>query len=246
MLERPAQAELQSAIRKLEQLGDYQTYFSNSSTAVVDAKVPHYQEYNYLHNLVTSAQLLVDHYADSAWLESHRVTNQTFQDALEEMQHAYRGCSLIFGVNRTTSDTKTEAPTASNTSNSNSNQSTTTPVAQITTTTSAQKSTNTTKSNTSSVKAETFTPVTATSPAQTADKNISTASNQDNTQTTSDDTASEIAVPATGNVEVSPRQVSWPALIAVVIAGAVVASIAIAVIIRHEPRRTTARSRRRY
>ena len=35
MSERPAQAELQSAIRKLEQLGDYQTYFGNKPDTVV-------------------------------------------------------------------------------------------------------------------------------------------------------------------------------------------------------------------
>lgn len=254
MSERPAQAELQSAIRKLEQLGDYQTYFGNKpDTVVVDAKIPHYQEYNYLHNLVTTTQLLADHYNDTAWLESHKVTNQTFTDALIEMQHAYRGCSLIFGVDHG----KNEVPTTSSTPNaSSSNQTITVPTdtAQSTTTANTNKNSTTPgeKSNIS-VKAETFTPVAATqpTPSATANTDAKTSENDaaDNTEVEANTITNEIAIPATGNVDTSSRQVSWPALIAVVITGAVIASIAIAVIIRHEPRRTTAhvaRSRRRY
>ncbi len=51
---RPTQAELQSAIYQLENLGDYPTYFGPDSSAVLSPSVPHYQEYLYLYNLVNS------------------------------------------------------------------------------------------------------------------------------------------------------------------------------------------------
>lgn len=243
MLERPTQSELQSAIRKLEQLGEYQTYFGNNPDAVVDAQVPHYQEYNYLHNLVDNTQILVNHYSDVDWLESHQVTDQTFQDALEAMQHAYRGCSLIFGTNSTTKPA-TSTPVIINTSNTKTNAT----QAPVTSSKTPNSSANTTAKSNVTTKAETFTP---TAPTQTTQStSIAPTQVQDNTTNQSiivaDNTvAEEVAVPATGNVEVSPRQVSWPALIAVVVTGAVVASIAIALIIRHEPRRTSA-ARSRY
>lgn len=229
MLERPAQAELQSAIRKLEHLGDYQTYFGKNPETVVDTKTPHYQEYNYLHSLVTDAQVLVDHYDDTTWLQAHNVTNETFRDILEAMQHAYRGCSLIFGVNRTA-----EAPTTTS-----KVEAATTPSITKTTSTTPQATASTPTTTAKTVKTEVFTPAAPTTPAaETTPAQVDTT----------DDTTNEIAVPATGIVaESSSHQVSLPALIAVVIAGAVVASIAIAIIIRHEPRRTTrTRARRHY
>lgn len=226
MLERPTKAELQDAIRKLEQLGDYQTYFGPEASGL-SPQVPDYQEYLYLYNLVGSAQLLVEKYDDAEWLEQNHVTDQTFQDALEAMQHAYRGCSLIFGAN--TQKPTTDTPVATNTPNATTN-----------TTASTGKTSNTTKTTAATVKAEVFTPTT---PVATTASTAAVAPAQTNT---ADNTVNEIAVPATGIVaeSSSQRQVSLPALIAVVIAGAVVASIAIAIIIRHEPRRT-ARSRYR-
>ena len=250
MSERPAQAELQFAIRKLEQLGDYQSHFGANSDTILSPEVPYYQEYNYLHRLVTTTQPLVDYYDDTEWLTTHHVTNQTFKDALIEMQNAHRCCTLILGLNRTEENTKeTNSTSDANSSASNTNQNSSKPSQSQTSAVptnstnqannsnpSSTASTNTSQATSNSktantpVKAEVFTPATnSTTQIDTTDVKKEATIND------TDESSTEITVPATGNVDITSRQVSWPALFAVVIAGAVVASIAIAVIIRHEP-----------
>lgn len=237
MLGRPTKAELQAAIHQLEHLGDYQTYFSANTT--LSSAVPHYQEYNYLHNLVMSSQTLVDHYDDADWLDAHQVANATFRDALTELNHAYRGCSLILELNRTanTSDAKTEpTPTTSDTPTSTSSNSSKTNTAQ------AHHQTTSTKTT---VKAETFaTPTTTANTSSSTTPTVASETPTTNTQNHTNDATAEIAVPTTGNVETT-RQISGTAVFAVVLTGAIVASLLITVILRREPRHTNHMRRHR-
>ncbi len=240
---RPSLSELQSAILRLESLGDYQTYFGPHSSATFDNQVPHYQEYLYLYNLVHSVQTLINHYDDTAYLAEHQVSDQTFQDALIEMQHAYRGCSLTLGLNRDSTSAKTETTVTVTPSTSSVAQPTKTPTsvkAEATTvanTTSAKATTTaSTSSNSAGVTVEVVEPDAPSEATQTP----TTAPEADAESTAN---ADDIEVPATGSL--TNRQVSWPALIAVVVTAAAVASIIIAVIIRREPRRAPSARRRR-
>lgn len=249
---RPSQAELQLAINRLEQLGDYQTYFGPNSNATLSPQVPHYQEYLYLYQLISSTQLLVQHYNDAAYIAQHHITDQTFQDALVEMQHAYRGCNLLFNAQaklaaqastkpaETNSPSNEVAGTANNTSKSN----TTVTSASVSNTQSAQRnSTNIAASANATVSLNN-------TPATDHTDDGSTNHANDATDAGAVDENHDIAVPATGEAAgtagLAARRVSWPALIAVVVTGALVASIAIAIIIRHEPRRQPNRARRRH
>lgn len=235
---RPSQAELQLAINRLEQLGDYQTYFGPNSNATLSPQVPHYQEYLYLYQLISSTQLLVQHYNDAAYIAQHHITDQTFQDALVEMQHAYRGCNLLFNAQ---AKLATQTPTKPAETNS--------PSHEVAGTASATDKSNTTvasasASNTQSAQRN------STNTAASTNATVSFNNTPATDHTDDGNTNHDIAVPATGEAAgtagLAARRVSWPALIAVVITGALVASIAIAIIIRHEPRRQPNRARRRH
>lgn len=270
---RPSPAELTAASQKLEQLGKYQTFFGPNSSKTIDNQVPHYQEYLYLYRLVNSVQALVNHYDDTAYLTQHQVTDQTFADALEEMQYAYQGCSLLFGLGHTDNRNAGSTQTANKTTNQSSKVTSAKPLATAPTTnanpTKVIASTNHTKQTTSTSSQATAGTATksvasvanpsipttnskptnlgATTPATIASADTSVQEAPVANATNSADAAEPVAVPATGEVAdlASSRRVSWPALIAVVITGAAVASIAIALIIHHEPRRSN-RARRRY
>ncbi len=238
---RPSLSELQSAILRLESLGDYQTYFGPHSSATFDNQVPHYQEYLYLYNLVHSVQALINHYDDTAYLAEHQVSDQTFQDALIEMQHAYRGCSLILGLNRDSTSAKTETTvtpsTDSATQPTKAPAKTKTEFATVTNNTSTKATaTASTSNNSTGVTVEVVKPDTPSEATQTP-----TTALEADAESTAD--TNDIEVPATGSL--TNRQVSWPALIAVVVTAAAVASIIIAVIIRREPRRAPSARRRR-
>lgn len=230
---RPAVSELQAALQQIESLGDYQTYFGDSSLPLTAAESSHYQEYNYLHRLAVDIRALIAHYDDAAYLEQHGLSSNIFQDVLDEAHDAVRGCSLILGLNRTV-----KAPTISIT------PSVTAPAASTNAPTTAP-ATSTQPTNTSNAKPTTVTtPATTVKAEGTKAPEAPTTSTTDNIITSDAATADpeEIVVPATGETT-SERQVPWPTLIAVTVIGAAIASVIIAVVIRQEPRRPAHRRR---
>lgn len=229
---RPTASELQSALQQIESLGDYQAYFGDSSLPLTADDTAYYQEYNYLHRLAIDIRALIAHYDDAAYLEQHGLKTNIFQDILNEAHDAVRGCSLIFGLNRTVkapTTTTPSTPSATAPAASTSAPSTTPAALAPSTNISSAKPTIVTTTSATTVKAEAVkTPATPAASEPTTDTITSDATTAD---------PEEIIVPATGETTNTDRQISWPALIAVTITGAMVASIIIALVVRQEPRR---------
>lgn len=231
---RPAVSELEAALKQLRAIGEYEYWFGDTDLPLTAEETSFYEEYNYLHRLVTDTQALITHYDDAAYLEQHQLQPSIFQDVLDEAHDALRGLPLLLGLER-------KAPVASTTP-SISTPATSIPVStgKVTPSTPA---TITIVNPTVAAAPATSQPASVTTPANTTPSEPAEVA-KDTTADITDIATDDIAVPATGETAEDKRQISWPALIAVTVTGAAVASIVIALIIRQEPRRSGARRRR--
>lgn len=127
----PSKTELEAAITRIETFADYSKYYGANTTTPITPNTPYYQEYEYLHSLVTTTNKLIANYDD----ESFRNHNsEAYGIALTVIDQAITSCRYLFGIVRAeslatqaaqtpsssttptvTATTQSPAPTTSNT-----------------------------------------------------------------------------------------------------------------------------------
>ncbi len=92
----PPKAELEAAVTRIEKFADYSKYYGANVTPITP-DTPHYQEYEYLHSLVTTTNKLIANYDD----ESFRNHNsEAYGIALTVIDQAITSCRYLFGIVR--------------------------------------------------------------------------------------------------------------------------------------------------
>lgn len=231
---RPTQADLNAAITRIEAVGNYKTYFKNSS-AELTSDVPYYQEYNYLHTIATDLAYIRDHY--------YTTSDQDLIAVLEAADYAVTGCRLKLGIVRAEIAESKKVTTNSSTTSSTTNSATTKPATSTSssnTNTSASVSTNKTTSQTQTASTATSKPkADVESSTPTVSTTETTHSSLDTVPATDVD---DIDVPATGEVDTPVSFNALAVLAAIIVSGAVL-SVLLTIIIHRQPRHHHSRRR---
>ncbi len=107
----PPKSELEAAVTRIETFADYSKYYGANATPITP-DTPYYQEYEYLHSLVTTTNKLIANYDD----ESFRNHNsEAYGIALTVIDQAITSCRYLFGIVRAESLTAqaTQTPSSS-------------------------------------------------------------------------------------------------------------------------------------
>ena len=152
----PPKAELEAAVTRIETFADYSKYYGANATPITP-DTPYYQEYEYLHSLVTKTNLLITNYDNADFTVRNA---EAYGIALTVIDQAITSCRYLFGIVRaesltaqatqtpsssaapTTATTQAQAPTTSNTPAITA-ATTPTPIADNKTTTDNQPSSST-------------------------------------------------------------------------------------------------------
>lgn len=105
----PPKAELEAAVTRIETFADYSKYYGANATPITP-NAPHYQEYEYLHSLVTTTNKLIANYDDEGF-RNHN--SEAYGIALTAIDQAITSCRYLFGIVRTENLTAQAAQTPS-------------------------------------------------------------------------------------------------------------------------------------
>ena len=225
----PPKSELEAAVTRIETFADYSKYYGDNATPITP-DTPYYQEYEYLHSLVTKTNLLIANYNNADFTVRNA---EAYGIALTVIDQAITSCRYLFGIVRAESLAAQAAQTPS---------SSTTPAVTATNQTQVP-----TTSNTPAITA-------ATTPTPIAD-NKTTTDNQPSSSTalatfqatesqSTDNDANEnlpVEIPKTGGISGSSSIV----FIVLVSFIAAISATAIYFIYNRQPKHATPASRRK-
>ena len=238
---RPTTSDLQSAITRLESVGDYKILFKNGVTKLSES-VDHADKYNYLRRLVDTTKWMIENYS--------LLSDQDLNNLLADVNDAIIGCKLLIGITKSesatattikTNTTATPAVTTKAQTTSTSTVATSAPavdakaqVAQV-----ASAPTATIKTQVASTPITTLGTILAVnvvseSPADTSVTTPTTLSEA------TDEAPEEIAVPATGELD-TPVSFNLLAVLGGVIVGGALLSVILTILIHRQPSRHRAR-----
>ncbi len=92
----PPKAELEAAVTRIETFADYSKYYGANATPITP-DTPYYQEYKYLHSLVTKTNLLITNYDNADFTVRNA---EAYGIALTVIDQAITSCRYLFGIVR--------------------------------------------------------------------------------------------------------------------------------------------------
>lgn len=228
MVNLPPKTELEAAVTRIEKFADYSKYYGANVTPITP-DTPYYQEYEYLHSLVTKTNLLIANYDD----ESFRNHNsEAYGIALTVIDQAITSCRYLFGIVRaeslaaqaTQTPSSSAAPTATSTTQSQTSAISSTPaVTAVATTTATDSKTDSDRQSSNDITLTTFESTESYNVDEDADENL------------------PVEIPKTGDISGSSSIV----FIVLVSFIAAISATAIYFIYNRQPKHATPASRRK-
>lgn len=144
MVNLPPKTELEAAVNRIEKFADYSKYYGANATPITP-DTPYYQEYEYLHSLVTKTNLLIANYDNTDFTVRNA---EAYGIALTVIDQAITSCRYLFGIVRaeslaaqaTQTPSSSATPTVATTDQTQAPTTSNTPAITATTTATATNS----------------------------------------------------------------------------------------------------------
>ncbi len=224
----PPKSELEAAVTRIETFADYSKYYGANATPITP-DTPYYQEYEYLHSLVTKTNLLIANYNNADFTVRNA---EAYGIALTVIDQAITSCRYLFGIVRaeslaaqaTQTPSSSAAPTATSTTQSQTSAISSTPaVTAVATTTATDSKTDSDRQSSNDITLTTFESTESYNVDEDADENL------------------PVEIPKTGGISGSSSIV----FIVLVSFIAAISATAIYFIYNRQPKHATPASRRK-